>query len=62
MTPEERDAKTRRMEAAGLLDPNCKYCQERYYKPAEPLGGPSHKASAACRSGARPHCTCDACY
>lgn len=25
-------------------------------------GGPSHEALQSCRSGRRPHCTCDGCY
>ena len=26
------------------------------------FGGPSHNPSPMCRSGKRPHCTCDACW
>lgn len=26
------------------------------------IGGPSHAASSRCRSGRKPHCTCDTCF
>lgn len=29
---------------------------------AREFGGPSHYASPRCRSGKRPHCTCDTCF
>lgn len=28
----------------------------------QPSGGPPHEFSQFCRSGKRPHCTCDLCY
>lgn len=35
-------------------------CQQCVYANAH--GGPSHYASPRCRSGKRPHCTCDTCF
>jgi hypothetical protein len=37
--------------------PDCEYC-----KVVSVFGGPSHFASDYCRSGRRPHCTCDTCF
>lgn len=51
------------LEAIGALVPGCPGCQERYDAP-DPLMvmAPSHKPSSSCKSGKRPHCTCDACF
>jgi hypothetical protein len=35
----------------------CSTCQD----PAQ-RGGPSHTPSQNCKSGKRPHCSCDTCY
>ena len=35
---------------------NCYSCKQRSG------GGPDHAASERCRSGKRPHCTCDTCF
>jgi hypothetical protein len=37
--------------------PNCDYCLT-----VSVFGGPGHEPSSFCRSGKRPHCTCDSCY
>lgn len=38
--------------------PDCEYClTQSVFK-----GGPSHVGSSYCRSGKRPHCTCDSCF
>lgn len=55
-----------RLESIGYLDPNCKTCQEIFY-PAYKHGdvsvfAPSHKPNDKCKSGKRPHCTCDTCF
>ena len=40
-----------------LGHPGCKMCRH-----VSVFGGPSHEASTFCRSGKRPHCTCDTCF
>jgi len=54
------------LERAGRLDPTCRGCDEHYrhYRAGheDPPFAPSHKASETCRSGKRPHCTCDTCF
>jgi hypothetical protein len=37
--------------------PDCEACLR-----ASVFGGPSHEPSRMCRSGKRPHCSCDACF
>ncbi len=37
--------------------PGCRECEVYSV-----FGGPSHHASSFCRSGKRPHCTCDTCF
>lgn len=67
-TAEIRDAEIARREAAGLLDSECGGCREFYvfyrerWTPGADLFAPSHKPSSRCRSGSRPHCTCDTCF
>ena len=58
----------RELENKGMLDPNCRTCQNVFY-PAIRNGmqytdifAPRHKASPRCRSGKYPHCTCDTCF
>lgn len=46
----------------GVFDPDCKSCEEMSAHPTLNAFMPSHKAGATCRSGARPHCTCDGCF
>jgi len=54
-----------RMVKMGAIRPDCQACQEYFGTPDEPRPGgmaPSHRASARCESGKRPHCTCDTCF
>ena len=37
--------------------PNCKECLR-----VSVFGGPEHDPSGGCRSGHRPHCTCNSCF
>jgi len=37
--------------------PTCERCRW-----SSVFGGPSHEASIGCRSGRRPHCSCDTCF
>jgi hypothetical protein len=37
--------------------PDCDYCLT-----VSVFGGPGHEPSSFCRSGKRPHCTCDTCW
>lgn len=49
---------------SGTIDPDCAYCQRTFLAAENPASvmAPSHRASAGCKSGSRPHCTCDACF
>lgn len=38
--------------------PECQQC----YEQSVFRGGPSHAPSSRCRSGQRPHCSCDTCF
>lgn len=40
--------------------PDCKYCAELLEKGQ--YFAPHHDAGVCCRSGRRPHCTCDSCF
>jgi len=49
----------------GAFLPGCPTCDEeraRIEETGKPDWSPSHHASVRCRSGSRPHCTCDACF
>lgn len=59
---ETRAQRIARLEGMGLLDPTCPACQEQYRHPTLSAFAPSHKPGAYCRSGKRPHCTCDGCF
>lgn len=48
---EERRAREEAVKA------ECAYCQD-----PRNAGGPGHFPSSMCRSGGRPHCTCDTCF
>jgi hypothetical protein len=52
LTPERNEPALPRIVA------DCAYCKDHADDPMMP----PHKASSACQSGNRPHCTCDACY
>jgi phage FluMu protein Com len=65
MPQETREEALARMESQGMLDPKCPGCQEAYQvldRMPFNVFMPSHKASKYCKSGKRPHCTCDACF
>ncbi len=63
LTPETREQKIARLEALGMLDSACPGCRERYEaKDPTSVFAPNHKASDRCRSGKRPHCSCDTCW
>ncbi len=38
----------------------CKYCDEE--RAAQNDFHPSHDASPRCKSGGKPHCSCDTCF
>lgn len=39
------------------------YCEQCVHNELDPHGfGPAHEPSSNCKSGKRPHCTCDACF
>lgn len=59
---ETRAERIARLEALGMLDPTCPGCQEFYRHPKLAPFAPSHKPGSYCRSGKRPHCTCDGCF
>lgn len=62
-TSETRGERIMRLEELGTINPFCDYCQE-FYKAKDPAThfAPRHTASPGCRSGKRPHCTCDTCF
>ena len=54
-----------RLEDKGSLDPEYLSCQREHYpslRKGEWPFAPNHRPNAHCRSGKRPHCTCDACF
>lgn len=59
---ETRAERIARMEAMGSLVPGCAGCREFYEHPRLAPFAPSHRSGARCRSGGRPHCTCDTCF
>lgn len=59
---ETRAERLARWEASGFIDPNCPGCREQYAHPTLNAFMPSHKPGGGCRSGSRPHCTCDSCF
>lgn len=59
---ETRAERIARLEAAGNLSPSCPGCREFYAHPTLGPFAPSHRPNPYCRSGKRPHCTCDACF
>lgn len=59
---ETREERLKRWEEMGSYDPNCLTCREIPAHPTLTPFMPSHKAGRYCRSGARPHCTCDGCF
>lgn len=59
---ETRAERIARLTNLGLVDPDCAYCAEALAHPTLSAFMPSHRASPGCRSGRRPHCTCDTCW
>lgn len=59
---ETKEQKIARLEAAGIIVPTCPGCRYWYEHPTADPFAPSHRASNSCRSGQRPHCTCDSCF
>jgi len=64
--PETRVEQIARWERDGMLDPSCPMCQREIYEATERMPSdvfmPHHQASPYCKSGKRPHCTCDTCF
>lgn len=66
MTQEEIDRHIEYLEMLGSIEKACKYCERELY-PQYKKGNfnvmaPRHKASNRCKSGKKPHCTCDVCF
>lgn len=59
---ETREERITRWTESGFADPECPGCVEILRHPTLSAFAPSHRPSPMCRSGARPHCTCDACF
>lgn len=59
---ETRAERIQRLEVLGVLAPDCETCKPAYAHPTLSAFMPQHKAGAFCRSGKRPHCTCDGCF
>lgn len=59
---ETREERLARWTEMGYIDVDCPGCQEKLNHPRLDAFAPSHKPSPMCRSGKRPHCTCDACF
>jgi hypothetical protein len=59
---ETRAERLERWEKMGIYDPNCSGCKPILDHPRLDPFQPSHKPSSYCRSGKRPHCTCDSCF
>lgn len=60
--PETREERIERLVQSGSLDRDCRGCQEFLAHPTLTPFAPRHRALASCRSGGRPHCTCDSCF
>lgn len=62
-TLETRQERIERLEELGTIAPGCASCRE-FYAAVDPafVFAPSHRSGARCRSGGRPHCTCDTCF
>jgi hypothetical protein len=63
-TVETREQRIKRLEGLGMLDRDCKTCQQTFLAAEDPLEvfAPRHRASRLCRSGGHDHCTCSACW
>jgi hypothetical protein len=59
---ETRQERLARWQAEGMYDPDCRHCQAARDSPSLAIPGPTHRINPRCKSGGRPHCTCDACF
>lgn len=59
---ETRAQRLARLREMGAYDPDCKACEELANHPTLSPFMPSHRPGSRCRSGGRPHCTCDTCF
>ena len=60
---EQAGSMLRKLRSQGAADwgtPQVEGCEECAINSV--FGGPRHNPSSHCRSGKRPHCTCDACF
>jgi hypothetical protein len=59
---ETREERLTRWQEIGSYDPECPMCATIPAHPTLDPFQPSHAPNPRCRSGRRPHCTCDACF
>ncbi len=65
---EEKEAYLMDLVRCGEIDRNCRGCQEMFIPRIlsgvhfTDIFAPRHKPSINCKSGKRPHCTCDTCF
>lgn len=59
---ETRAERLARWEAQGFYDPTCAACKPVAEHPTLNPFQPRHDPNPRCRSGKRPHCTCDSCF
>lgn len=59
---ETRQERLERWQRSGHYDPSCEACKELAEHPTLSPFMPPHDPNSRCRSGKRPHCTCDACF
>lgn len=62
MTPAEKIREAVKSGAIALDCERCKPAIEALRAGGQIPFGPDHQASPRCRSGQRPHCTCDTCF
>jgi hypothetical protein len=59
---ETREERLARWQEIGAYDPDCPQCAPIPKHPTLMPFMPRHNPNPRCRSGGRPHCTCDACF
>lgn len=59
---ETREERLARWQAMGHYDPDCEQCRPVAEHPTLSPFMPHHDPNPRCRSGKRPHCTCDTCF
>lgn len=57
---ETKPQRVARLERQGCIVRGCKGCEVLFENPD--TMAPRHKPSERCKSGKRPHCTCDTCF